>query len=281
MIAIIDSGSTKADWIFTDGKINKNLTTVGMNPNFISSDEVLKIIDDGIVKFITVDEVKKIFYFGTGCSSKEQKKKISDALSKLFINAKIEVEHDIMGAVIATCGNDEGIACIIGTGSNSVYYDGKKIHDNNYGLGFILGDEGAGVYLGKKLITHYLYGLLSKKLSDEFTERYKLTRNDVIENVYNNPTANSWLGSFAQFFTDHYEDAWIKNTVKKGFEEFVLLFVKNYPRYKKIPVHFVGSIAFNYSDILKEVAIENNFMIGKIIQKPIEGLTDYFIKQNF
>ncbi len=281
MIAIIDSGSTKADWIFTDGQKTSALNTIGMNPNFINEQEIIRIVNDGIIKFISAKDIKKIFYFGTGCSSKEQKKIIFDALSKLFLNAQILVEHDIMGAVIATCGNDEGIACIIGTGSNSVYFDGKKIHENNYGLGYILGDEGAGVYLGKKLITHYLYGLLPKKLSDEFTEKYKLTRNDVIINVYNNPTANSWLASFAQFYAEHKDDDWIKNTVKKGFDEFVHLFVKNYPRYKEVPVHFVGSIAFHYSDILKEVAGENNFKIEKIIHKPIEGLTEYFINQNF
>ena len=281
MIAIIDSGSTKADWIFTDGQKTLAFNTIGMNPNFINEQEVSRIIKDSIIKSVSAKEIQKVFYFGTGCSGIEQKKIISNALLKLFINAKILVEHDIMGAVIATCGKEEGIACIIGTGSNSVYFDGMEIQKNNYGLGYILGDEGAGVYLGKKLITHYLYGLLPKNLSDDFREKYRLTRNDVIINVYNNPTANAWIGSFAQFFTEHKEDLWVRNTVKKGLEEFVQLFVKNYPRYREIPVHFVGSIAFHYSEVLKKVAYEHKFNLGKIIHKPIEGLTEYFIKLNF
>ena len=252
-----------------------------MNPNFINGEEVIKIINNGIIKNVSPKDVRKIFYFGTGCSSKEQKKIISDALSQLFLNAQISVDHDITGAVLATCGNEEGIACIIGTGSNSVYFDGKEIQKNNYGLGYILGDEGAGTYLGKKLITHFLYGLLPNNLSVDFTKKYKLTRNDVIVNVYNNPTANTWLGSFAQFFAEHRDDAWVRSTINKGFEEFVQLFVKNFPRYESVPIHFVGSIAFHYSDILKVVARENKFNLGKIIQKPIEGLTEYFIKQNF
>ena len=152
MIAIIDSGSTKADWIFTNGQINNALTTVGINPNFINEEEAIRIINDGIIKYIPAQEVKKIYFFGSGCSSVEQKKIISNALTKIFQNAKVTVEHDIAGAVLSTCGNEEGIACIIGTGSNSVYFDGNRIHENNYGLGFILADEGAGTYLGKKLI---------------------------------------------------------------------------------------------------------------------------------
>ncbi len=281
MIAIIDSGSTKADWVFTNGHSTNALTTVGINPNFVNEPEAYRIINDGVVKFISAPDIQKIYFFGSGCSSVEQKKIISNTLTKLFKNALVKVEHDITGAVLATCGNDEGIACIIGTGSNSVYYDGKRIHENNYGLGFILADEGAGTYLGKKLITQYLYQLLPKKLSDVFAEKYKLSRNDVITMVYNNPTANAWLGSFAQFFEIHKEEPWIRSTIKNGFKEFVDLYVKNYSRYKEVPVHFVGSIAFLNSGLLNEVANENNFKIGKIIQKPIEGLTEYFIKQNF
>lgn len=281
MIAIIDSGSTKADWIFTNGRSSNTLTTAGINPNFVNEEEASRIINEGVVKFIPAKDIQKIYFFGSGCSSVEQKKIISNALTNLFINAQIIVEHDITGAVLATCGNDEGIACIIGTGSNSVYYDGKRIHENNYGLGFILADEGAGTYLGKKIITQFLYQLLPKKLSDAFSEKYKLSRNDVITKVYNNPLANAWLGSFAQFFEIHKEDPWIKSTIKNGFKEFVDLYVKNYSIYKEVPVHFVGSIAFLNSELLNEVAVENNFKIGKIIQKPIEGLTEYFIKKDF
>lgn len=281
MIAIIDSGSTKADWVITDGKKSALLSTAGMNPNFINGNEVKRIVTEGILSKISPGEISKIYYFGTGCSSELQKKIISDALSALFTKADVVVDHDIHGAVIATCGNEEGIACIIGTGSNSVYYDGRQIHENNYGLGFILADEGAGTWLGKKLITHYFYNLLPEKLSKAFTDKYHLTRDDVITNVYGNPTANSWLASYVLFLNENINDEWVKKTVKEGFEEFIKLFVMNYPRYNELPVHFVGSVAFLFRDYLKEVAAAENIRLGKIIQKPIDGLMEYFIKENY
>jgi len=279
MIAIIDSGSTKADWVITDGKKTTNLNTAGMNPNFINKQDVIKIVSEGVTNRINAREIDKIYYFGTGCSSDLQKKIISDALASLFTNASIMVDHDIHGAVIATCGDEEGIACIIGTGSNSVYFDGKNIHENNFGLGFILADEGAGTWLGKKLITHYFYNLLPKKLSDDFTNKYHLTRDEVINKVYSNPTANSWLASYVTFINENKNDEWVRKTIKKGFEEFIELFVMNYDRYDKLPVHFVGSVSFLFSDLLKEVASEKKINLGKIIQKPIDGLKEYFIKE--
>lgn len=281
MIAIIDSGSTKADWVFTDGNKSTNLKTAGINPNFLSTQDVINIVRDGITNNINPESVEKIFFFGAGCSSDQQRKIISDALAFLFINAAIRVDHDIHGAVLATCGNKEGIACIIGTGSNSVYFDGKEIHENNYGLGFILADEGAGIWLGKKLVTNYFYNLLPEELSLEFTSKYHLTRDDVINNVYGNPTANSWLASFVHFMYQHRDNEWIKTTIKKGFREFIELYVINYEGFDKLPVHFVGSISFLFSDLLKEVAAEKKIKLGKIIQKPIDGLREYFIRENF
>jgi glucosamine kinase len=281
MIAIIDSGSTKADWVVTDGKEHIILSTAGMNPNFINGEEVKRIVSEGILSKISPVDISNIHYFGTGCSSALQKKIISDALESLFPKADVLVDHDIHGAVLATCGNDEGIACIIGTGSNSVYFDGIKIHENNYGLGYILADEGAGTWLGKKIVTHYFYHLLPEKLSQAFTVKYHLTRDDVINNVYGNPTANSWLAGFVVFLNENRNDEWVKNIIKEGFGEFIKLFVMNYPRYNELPVHFVGSVAFLFQDYLEEVAIEKNIRLGKIIQKPIEGLRDYYIKEYY
>lgn len=238
----------------------------------------MRLVDGHVIKSIAADEVSKIFYFGTGCSSQEQKLKVSSALKQLFLNAEVSVDHDIKGAVIATCGNQKGIACIIGTGSNAVYFDGENITENNYGLGYILADEGAGTYLGKKLITNYLYGILPEKLSADFKNRYNLSRNDVIVKVYNNPTANTWLGSFAEFYSSHREDQWVIDTIKSGFLEFVELYVMGISQYISVPVHFVGSIAFNFQDLLREIASDKKFTIGKIIRKPIDGLEEYYSK---
>jgi N-acetylglucosamine kinase-like BadF-type ATPase len=278
MLAIIDSGSTKADWIFSDSLKNIHLSTSGMNPFFNDVHSLVKIIEEGVTGKIAVEMVDKIYFFGAGCSDDLQKKKIADSFKSVFKNSEIVVDHDIMGAVLSTCGNEKGISCIIGTGSNSVYFDGERIHPNNYGLGYILADEGAGTYLGKKLITAFLYGLLPGHLSTEFKKEYNLSREEVINNVYNKPLANAWLAGFAKFFILHKNEEWVRSTIKKGFEKFVELYVLNYPNYLGTPVHFVGSIAFHYSALLEEVAREKKFTLGKVIQKPIEELADYFIR---
>jgi N-acetylglucosamine kinase-like BadF-type ATPase len=277
VIAIIDSGSSKADWIFIQGKKITKLNTFGMNPFFKSEYEILSVLNNNVINHLPPSEVKEVFFYGAGCSGDEQKKIVSRAFEKVFTNAKMNVDIDIMGAVLSTCGNKPGISCIIGTGSNSVYFDGNDIHNNNYGLGYILGDEGAGTYLGKKLITSYLYGLLPKKLSEQFHNVYPLTRDEVISQVYNSTAPNAWLATFSKFYAANKNDPWIMKTIKEGFREFINLYVLNYKGYKDLPVHFVGSIAYFYQDILKETTGENKLILGKIIQKPIDGLAEYFM----
>jgi hypothetical protein len=280
MICIIDSGSTKADWVFSDGKREINFTTPGMNPFFIKEPEIVSLIKKNI-KGIQFEFVSKVYFFGAGCSEKKLEKIIERAFQRVFTRAKIYAQHDMLGAVLATCGDKKGICCILGTGSNSVYFDGKKLQKNNYGMGFILGDEGSGTYLGKKLITHYLYNILPPGLSGKFRRKYKLSRQDVITKVYGNPQANRWLASFVPFLYDHRDNFWVRNVVRQGFEEFVTLFVLNYRNHKKLPVHFVGSISFLFRDLLIEVLDSNNLTAGKFIRKPIEGLTHYYLKKEF
>jgi N-acetylglucosamine kinase-like BadF-type ATPase len=280
MIAIVDSGSTKADWVFLEGNKIVRLNTYGMNPFFRSEYEILTVLNNNVINNLPATDVKEVYFYGAGCSGDEQKKTVSKAFEKVFINAKMNVDIDIMGAVLSTCGNQPGISCIIGTGSNSVYFDGNEIHQNNYGLGYVLADEGAGTYLGKKLITNYLYGLLPKKLSEQFHNLYPLTRDEVINNIYNSPAPNTWLASFSSFYAENRNDAWIMKTIREGFMEFINLFVVNYKNYENLPVHFVGSIAFHYQEILKEVIAENKLIQGKIIQKPIDGLIEYFMDSN-
>lgn len=280
MILIIDSGSTKADWIFTDGKIKKLFTSPGMNPYFLKEAEIVSMIKKNI-KGINFKSIAKVFFYGAGCSSTELKSIVANAFKKVFTAAKIIIDHDILGAVLATCGKEEGISCIIGTGCNSVYFDGKKIEKNNYGLGFILADEGSGCWLGKKLVTHYLYGLLPEKLSALFQKKYRLTKDKIVTNVYNKPLANSWLASFAPFLVDNKDDFWVKNTVLNGFDEFVKLYVMNFPNYQKVHVHFVGSISYLFVDLLDEILQANNIKKGIVIKKPIDGLVTYISKKEF
>lgn len=280
MILIIDSGSTKADWIFTDGKTKKLFTSPGMNPYFLKEDEIVRMIKKNITG-INFKTIVKVFFYGAGCSGKELNGIVAGAFKRVFTTAKVTVDHDILGAVLATCGKEEGISCIIGTGCNSVYFDGKKIEKNNYGLGFILADEGSGSWLGKKLVTHYLYGLLPEKLSDQFKKKYRLTKDKIVTSVYNKPLANSWLASLAPFLVENKDNFWVKNTVLNGFDEFVKLYVMNYPKYQKVPVHFVGSIAYLFVDLLDEILVANNIQKGIVIKKPIDGLVNYISQKEF
>ncbi len=273
MKIIIDSGSTKADWAFSDRR--EVLSSSGMNPCFIGRDQIIAIIKEAINEFGDTSSVNEIYFYGAGCAESIQKEIIRESFRTVFSNARVQVEIDTMAAVRATCGDQPGIACIIGTGSNSLLFDGKEALPNNYGLGFVLADEGAGTYLGKKLITHYLYGILPNDLSESFKKKYNLTRDEAINNCYNKPNPNAWLASYAIFLNENKQHPWVINTISNGFDEFIHLFVMNYPDYEKLPVHFIGSIAYFYKDILSTVATANKIRLGKVIQKPIEGLINY------
>jgi N-acetylglucosamine kinase-like BadF-type ATPase len=222
------------------------------------------------------DRVKEVHFFGAGCSSPERNALVRTALATFFSGADVEVEHDVMASVLATCGDDPGIACILGTGSNSCFFDGHIIHENNYGLGYIMGDEGSGSYLGKKLITHYLYGILPEAIRTAFEAKYVMNKEIMIENVYSKPGGNVWLASFARFLTEHPGDPWVQNTVRAGFSEFFDLYVCHYPDYRRLKIHFVGSIAHFFGDLLREVGSSKGADVGRIIRHPIIGLADYY-----
>lgn len=280
MILIADSGSTKADWSMLLPSLPPvKYSTKGVNPTFHNEDTIFSILSesDDLKKIST--SVSQVFFFGAGCSSADRCDSVRRALERFFPNSKAIVEHDVMAAVLATCGDDPGIACIIGTGSNACYFDGKEIEHNNYGMGHILGDEASGSYLGKKLITSFLYGLMPQELSKSFNDKYKLTRDEVILHVYNRPGANVWLASFAGFLSEHKEHPWVIHLIKEGFSTFVSLYVEHLKDHRKNPVHFVGSIAYHYSDILKDVLKEKKLIAGKIIQKPIDELSAYYQKK--
>ncbi len=278
MLLVVDSGSTKADWLLADkGKVIGSFNTIGFNPYFHDSEFVYQTLSnsDSIAPFS--DSVTELYFFGAGCSSEKRKAIIAEGLQKYFTKAKVIVDHDLLASAYATCGDEEGIACILGTGSNSCYFDGKKVHEKNYGLGYILGDEGSGSYYGKKLVTHFLYGLMPKHLHDDFSEQYQLDRNTIINKVYKEPNANVWLASFAVFLTKHKDDPYIKDLIHKGMSEFMDLYVTHYDRYKNLPVHFVGSLAFLFQGELKQVAESLEIKIGKIIKQPVEELMNYFL----
>jgi N-acetylglucosamine kinase-like BadF-type ATPase len=279
MILVCDSGSTKADWILgANGKVTGEFNTIGFNPYFQDIDTIETELRAQPEIMSVSDQVDSIYFFGAGCSSKERNAIVEVGLKRVFRKAYIEVNHDVLASAIATCGDQPGIACIIGTGSNSCYFDGKEVQPNNYGLGYIMGDEASGSYLGKLLLTHYLYGILPDDLTRQFNEVYGPTGKDyVINHVYKMPGANVWLASYAQFLTDRKDHPWVKEQVLKAFDTFLRLFVCSYPDYKNLQVHFIGSIAWFFRELLIQSASVHEVTIGKIIRKPINDLADYYI----
>lgn len=277
MILVADSGSTKCDWIpIHDGDILEKQSTVGFNPYFCNEQFVVDGIKSNQFLAENCQSVTHVFFYGAGCSSGDRKALIARGLSNVFPKAEVKVDHDVFASALATCGDHPGIACILGTGSNSCYFDGQHVHENNYGLGYIMGDEGSGSYFGKKLVTHYLYGILPDPIKSAFESRFKMDKEVMIEHVYSKPGGNVWLASFAKFLSEFPDDPWVKSTVRKGFEEFFDLYVCGYPDYRSLEVHFVGSIAHYFEPILREVGASRSAKVVKVIRHPVKGLADYY-----
>jgi glucosamine kinase len=280
MFFVVEGGSTKADWLLSDGKkVIGRFNTIGFNPYFHSSDFIYNTLNADSELGAFADAVQEVRYFGAGCSSPEKNKIVQAGLKRYFKNADVIVEHDLLASALATCGDEAGIACIIGTGSNSCFFDGKKVHEKNYGLGYILGDEGSGSYFGKKLVTFYLYGMMPANIYNSFKENYALDKNSIIRHVYNEPNANVWLASFSRFLSDFRSDSWIHELILQGMHEFMELYVCNYENYKELPVHFVGSLSHVFRDELKEVAASKGIHVGKVIKQPADDLMKYFLEK--
>lgn len=278
MLLVADSGSTKADWILTlPGNKTVHFRTRGINPFFLTEKDIVQIFQNAAEVKDYVDDVKEIYFFGAGCSSPDRREIISNALSKVFKNAFISVDIDIIASIYATCGTSEGICCILGTGSNISYFDGTRIHDSKHGLGYILGDEGSGTYFGRKLLTGFLYQSMPSELVKAFEEKFGTNKEAVIKRIYQQPSPNSFLASFAPFMSDHIDHQYIQNLLTTGFAEFVETNIKSYPGYKQQVCHFVGSIAFHFADILKQVCEHEGIKTGKILKHPIDELSDFIL----
>ncbi len=280
MILIADSGSTKTNWLLSDGKDFKmDIVTGGFNPFFHTTDYVLEQLHKSAGLTEYKEKVKTIKFFGSGCSRADRKKIMSDAFDQFFPGADVFVEHDMMGAALAACFDEPGLVAILGTGSNIAYWNGNDMQPTNHGLGYILGDEGSGSFYGRKLITHFLYGVMPEDLSKLFYEKFRISKEIAIENVYHQPNANVYLASFAKFLSEKPEHPYIQSLLRKGLNEFVDTSVLAYPQHKQYPVHFIGSIAFHFKPLLEEIAQVKNFTVGKVIVKPVEELLIYFLSK--
>ncbi len=280
MLLIADSGSTKADWILTDGKnVRKEFSTVGFNPFFHDKEFVIVELSKNAELKKFASDVTEVKFFGAGCSSSDRNKIIASAFEHFFTNAKIWVDHDMLGAAMASCFDKPGLVAILGTGSNIAFYNGKDITETKHGLGYILGDESSGSYYGKKLITSFLYGIMPDDLKKSFYAEYKMEKEIAITQVYQKPNPNVYLASFAKFLSQHKTHPFIQALIHKGITEFFETNIAAYPQYKNHPVHFIGSIAYHFKDVLIAVAAEKNFTVGKILVKPVEELEKYFLQK--
>ncbi len=279
MIIVADSGSSKTDWMVYSPTEIQSFSTQGINPYFLNAQDILKILSKNKGLGIIADKVKEVYFFGAGCSSPDKHETVSNGLSSFFTKAFVSVDHDLIGSAYATCGDQEGLACILGTGSNICYFDGYNLHSGNHGLGYVLGDEGAGTYFGRKVLVSYLYGTMPEDLRGSFASNFEVNKDIVINNIYQKPFPNSYLAAFSRFMINNKSHPFIQQMLKDGFQEFIDTNVKDYKMYKTIPCNFVGSIAFYYQDELREVCAKNQISVGKIIQKPIEGIFEYILKR--
>jgi glucosamine kinase len=282
MIAVVYSGSNFADWrLAIKDKTVATFKTQGINPYLNDEKFILQLLNKNINLIHHAEEIKKIYFFTAGASSPARKKIVTDGLSAFFKNAKVFVEHDVLGAAIATCKEKKGIVCILGSGSNAAFYDGKKIKTNNYGLGYVLADEGSANWLGRMLLKDYMNETLPDNITKMFTKRYDYDRKQILEKVYRNPYPALFLTSFTEFYTDNLDEVYIKNTIKTGFKKFITTYVnpllKDNPN---TPVYFLGTISAAFQDNLMETAAELNINISNIIKEPINNLLKYYSNKN-
>ena len=280
MILVADSGSTKTDWriVASDGT-EKRISTVGINPFHQRGDDIINILNNSDLPEFA-DQVTKVFFYGAGCNYDDKIKIVHDSIVKVFNNAYVEVYHDLIAAARALCGRSEGITCILGTGSNSCYYDGINVARNRPSLGYVLGDEGSGAFIGKKFIQDFLYGKIPESVHSKFVEEYPdLTIDKILDKVYSGYLPNRYLASFTQFIHKNISNPYLHGLVYECFYAFLDNHVCKYEKYKELPSHFVGSISFYFQDILRKVARDTGVSIGKIIKSPIDGLTHYHTQQ--
>ena len=279
MILIADSGSTKTDWVILDSSHQQKHTfTVGFNPVFHASESVITHITKNLDLTTISKEVTFVYFYGAGCSTNNRKKVISDALENCFPNAKIHVGHDLDTAIFSSYQGEPNITCILGTGANSCYFDGKSTYEKTPALGFILGDEASGAYFGKKLVTAILYHQLPKEVEQDFLETYQLNLNQIIDAVYREPNPNVFLASLAPFISKHITVPFLNQIVLNGMTAFLTHHVLCYENATDVKIQFVGSIAHHFETQLQMAAAKLGLTIGLINQKPISGLVDYHLK---
>ncbi|MEN0005665.1 MAG: hypothetical protein AAF798_16060 [Bacteroidota bacterium] len=275
MIIVADSGSTKADWKVIQSDRVESLSTMGFNPVLHTDQLIAKEVAKAFESLWQAQHAKSVYFYGSGCWDTKRKSVIIKALSQYFTQANIEVQHDLLAAARATCGTQEGIACIMGTGSNTCLFDGVQVTDNVTNLGYFLGDEGSGSHLGKKLVRAYFYRELPAELEIALEEQFPGGKMEILDEVYEGAQPNVFLASLTRFLAKHKAHFFVQRLIYSSFVEFIDRHVRKYPGHLRMPVHFIGSVAFHFQEIVKTVLEERNIQVGRFIQKPIDHLVQY------
>ena len=274
---IADAGSSKIEWLLLSdsGEIINRANTIGVNALLADVDEITGIFSKIADKLGVDGTLKEIIYYGAGCATLEVCEKMRQAIASVWDAGSIQVESDLLGAARSLFGSSKGIACILGTGSNSCLYDGSSIQENIPSLGFILGDEGSGAALGKRLVADAFKGHLPKPIRDQFMKIFELSLADILEYTYRRPAANRFLASLVPFMKDHIWNPYIYSLVLEEFSLFLKRNVAMYDGARSLPIAFTGSIAWHFSDILREAADAQGLKVNIITKSPMDGLVAY------
>lgn len=277
MILIADGGSTKADWIALNTNKEEvfRTRTLGLNPAVVAETELRNRIINMFQLMQVKETVKEIHFYGAGCGTPKPVAILKTLLESIFVNAKIFVSEDLLAAVYASSGDSEAIVCILGTGSNSCFYDGKNVHVTSPSLGYTVMDEASGNYFGKILLRDFYYHKMPKTIAKAFVKQFDLEVDEVKFNLYRQQNPNMYLATFAKFMFDFKNEKYIKKMIKKGFETFFEYRILPFQKSVDIPIYFIGSIAFYFKDILDVVASKHNLKITDVIHRPIDNLVAY------
>lgn len=274
-ILIADSGSTKTEWVLVNQEGKEFFKSDGLNPYFRTHGQLSEAIKNGVKNSLKNTQVDEIFFYGSGSGNESRKAILQNAIRENFPESEIHIESDMLGAAIACFGKKEGVACILGTGSNSCVYDGKEIVKSIPSLGFVFGDEGSGGYFGKRILNAYYYKTMPVDLRNALEETSDMSLESVLHKIYEEPQANRFVASFSKILGDYREHPFIKNMVRKGFEAFADKQLAYFEESKEKKIGFVGSIASVYQEILEEVLTERGMDLSIVVRKPLDRLVDF------
>lgn len=276
MILIADSGSTKTDWVLNDRGEITGFQTQGFNPYLFSTSEKYTLqLKSEFPSALLSKSIDQIAFYGTGCSTDQNKKFVTQALQGIYPSSIIEVNHDLIGAARGLCGHNAGIVCILGTGSNACLFDGEKIISKDRNLGYVLGDEGSGANLGKKLVIAFLHEEMPEQLMKKFYDQYKVNREIILQKVYKEPFPNRYLASFSTFLYEHLAADFCSQLVKDAFSQFFEIYITKIDHYLDYKVNVTGSIGYYFRTLLEEVAAGYGINLGRLLQSPMAGLIEY------